>query len=426
MRVETYVLPRRWSALQNRSASAPSLHFDTLTRCLFKNHQGRKPLTVVAFLLTFCLWLPVVAANAGEILLTSSGNGQWQVSATELNNVHALDLQLNYDPQRLSGLTATAGAGLSGAMSAINDKIPGAIRLGAITSRPLPQSGILLNLQSSAPGAELVVSSFTVKTVDADGKVVPSTVRQQLPIQSPPAQTPPDTLTEAIKNPTSSQPLIVTPRRGGSVSGSVTLPNEAFPVSAERTPPPSPSTPAPEQWRTATPAIRSAAGPPAASGLEKRFHSQEEIVTAIDRLPQPWTVAAIKAIFLKPATASQVRQVPAVVLADGKSRVSLYLPKSLSQKTPTVGVQGCTLGSIWDAKEQGWEVELITRKGNWPGKALLMGEGDLIQFPVVIVPALTIIPPASDNATIPAVDFDTNGSITALDAYLYVGNLLAR
>ncbi|MBE0504066.1 MAG: hypothetical protein IBX46_08030 [Desulfuromonadales bacterium] len=93
---------------------------------------------------------------------------------------------------------------------------------------------------------------------------------------------------------------------------------------------------------------------------------------------------------------------------------------------PTVGVQGCTLGSIWDAKEQGWEVELITRKGIWPAKALLLGEGDLIQFLVVVVPALVVILPANDNLPIPVVDFDGDSRIDALDAYLYVGNLLAR
>ena len=391
------------------------------------NKQERKqPMTMVALLLSLCLWLPAVAANAGEILLTSSGSGQWQVSGNDLNNVHALDLQLNYDPQRLSGLTATAGAGLAGAMTAINDKVPGTIRLGVASTQPLPPNSILLNLQSSAPGAELLVSSFTVKTVDGDGKVVPTTVRQQLPILSPPPQTPPDTPTETVTNPTAPEPPLVTPLRGGSDSGSVTLPVGSAHAEAEKMPDPSLPAAAPEEKRAAEPAASSAAEASAASGPEKRFHSQEEIVTAIERLPQPWTVAAIKTIFLKPATASQVRQIPPVALADGKSRVSLYLPKSLSQKTPTVGVQGCTLGSIWDAKEQGWEVELITRKEIWPAKALLLGEGDLIQFPVVIVPALAIIPPASDNSTIPATDFDANGSITALDAYLYVGNLLAR
>lgn len=379
-------------------------------------------MTVVALLLSLCLWLLAVAASAGEITLSHVGNGQWQVSASELKNIHALDLQLNYDPQRLPGLFATAGAGLAGAMSAINDKAPGIIRLGVASSQPLPQGGILLKLQTSVPESELLVHSFSVKTFDGDGKIVPTTALQQLP--APPLSLP--VPTETVTTPVSSQPLIVTPRRGSSVSGSVTLPAGYSPVGAEKTPPPPLPMPAQEQGRKTTPASISAAGAPASSGPEKRFHSQEEIVTAIERLPLPWTVAAIKTIFLKPATASQVRQIPPVVLADGKSRVSLYLPKSLSQKTPTVGVQGCSLGSIWDAREQGWEVELVTRTEVWPAKALLLGEGDLIQFPVVIVPSLAITPPASDNIAIPTVDYDGNGVITALDAYLYVGNLLAQ
>ena len=377
--------------------------------------------------LTVVLWfcLSTIAVSAGELLLSRGGNGQWQVSATDLKNVHALDLQLIYDPQRLSGLTATAGAGLAGAMSAINDNVPGVIRLGVASTQPLPQSGILLKLQSVVPESALVVNQFTAKTVDANGKVVQTTLRQQLPILSPPPQTPADTFTETISNPTVPESPLGTPRRAGSVSGSVTLPEGSSSATAEKMPPPPLLTPAPEQGTAAASATSSAAGVLSSSGPEKRFHSQEEIVIAIDRLPQPWTVAAIKSIFLKPATASQVRQIPPVVLADGKSKVSLFLPKSLSQKAPTVGVQGCTLGTIWDAKEHGWEVELITRKEIWPAKALLLGEDDLIQFPIVIVPGLTINPPASDSAVIPAVDFDANGSITALDAYLYVGNLLA-
>lgn len=383
---------------------------------------NRLVLTVVALLCTLCLWTSVVAVNAGEILLTNSGTGQWQVSSTGLNNIHALDLQLNYDPQRLSGLTATSGSGLSGAMSAINDTVPGILRLGVASTTALPPSGVLLTLQSSVAGAEMVVSAFTAKTVDGEGKVVATTVRQILPVPSTPAPVPTETVTTPIPSPL----ILETPRRGGFVAGSVTFPADPPAEAAEETPPPALPPPGIDQGTTAAAASSSAPGLPAFAGAEKRFHSQEEIVTAIARLPQPWTVAAIKAIFLKPASASQVRQIPAVVLADGKSRVSLFLPKALSQKTPAVGVQGCTLGSIWDAKEQGWEVELITHQDIWPALALLLGEGDLVQFPVVIVPALAITPPASDNLPIPAVDFDADGSITALDAYLYVGNLLAQ
>lgn len=382
----------------------------------------RPPLAVIALLLLGLL--SPRPASAGEIVLSSVGNGQWQVNATGLTDVHALDLDLRYDSQRLSGLTVTAGAGLTGAMSAINDKVPGTIRLGVASTQPLAPSGTLLNLQSSTPGAELVVSRFAVKTVDADGKVVATTLRQELPTLSPLPETDAGIATEETPDPLTSSPISIVTSRHPRTSGGTVLPL------AEEIPAP-PSSPEEEQRptpaaRVATAVTNSATAPPASSGPEKRFHSQEEIVLAIERLPQPWTVAAIKAIFLKPATASQVRQIPPVAFADGKSKILLYLPKSVSQKTPTVGVQGCILGAIADAGDLGWEVELVTRPDIWPAKALLLGEGDLIQFPVVIVPTLAITPPLRDNAPIPAVDFDNDGNITALDAYLYVGNLLAR
>lgn len=382
-------------------------------------HSGQQTLAVSALLLFSLLGLR--PASAGEVFLSSVGNGQWQVNATGLNNVHALDLELRYDPQRVSGLIVTAGAGLTGALTAINDKVPGTIRLSAASMQPLAPGGILLALQSSAPGAQLLVSRFSVKAVDADGKVVATTARQELPAQNPLSETLADNPTEMTAEPPTS--ARVTSRRTGTSGG--VLP----PVAEE--PPPRPSPPTREPLPTPAPTIAAATtnattAPPAAAGAEKRFHSQEEIVRAIERLPPPWTVGVITAIFLKPATASQVRQLPPVAFADGRSKIRLYLPRSLSQKTPSVGVQGCILNSIADAGDLGWEVELITRKNIWPAKALLLGEGDLIQFPVVIVPALAITPPTGNDSAIPAVDFDGDGNITALDAYLYVGNLLAQ
>lgn len=395
---------------------------------LRSRQQGRQPITVAGLLFLLNLLLPG-SATSGEVILSAIGNGQWQISAIGLTNVHALDLDFRYDVQRLSGLSVNAGAGLTGIMTAINNKVPGAVRLGVASTQPLPQNAVLLKLQSSVPGAELVVSFFTVKTVDVDGKVVPTVTRQQLPVSSSPQQTLSGSQTGTTSTATASQPLSVTRQRGGTVSGSMTLPAESSPPgssSGDEEPTPFlPSSPVSDQNGEAA-LSASAAGIPVTSGPEKRFHSQEEIVTAIDRLPRPWRVAAIKAIFLKPATSKLARQQPPVVLADGKSKVSLYLPKSLSQNTPTVGVQGCTLGTIWDAKEQGWEVELVTRDGVWPAKALLLGDGDLIQFPIVIVPALVLTPPENDDIAIPSIDFDGDRSITALDAYLYVGNLLAQ
>jgi hypothetical protein len=384
--------------------------------------QERQPLTVVALL--FLILISPLPASAGEVLLSALGSGQWQVSAIGLANIHALDLDLRYDAQRLPGLTATAGAGLSGAMTAINDKSPGTIRLGVASTQPLASDGVLLQLRTSAPGGEMVVSRFTVKTVDADGKGVATVVRQQLPAPSPLPEILPSTPVASTTTPASPLPLAAgtAPSHGGYGGSPPVVADESSPPpprQEEEVIPPAPLPAVP-------PASSSLSGIPASLGAEKHFHSQEEIVIAIERLPRPWTVAAVKAIFLASAKASPVRQVPAVVFADGKSRLKLYLPKTLSPLSPSVAVQGCTLGTIVNAGEQGWAVEIITRQEIWPAKALLLGEGDLIQFPLVIVPSLAITPPFSDNATIPAVDFDGNGVITALDAYLYVGNLLAQ
>lgn len=389
-----------------------------MTRLQHAKQQWQQPLAVIALLL-FSLLSPG-PANAGEVILSSVGNGRWQVSTTGLTNVHALDLDLRYDSQRLSNLTVTAGAGLTGAMSAINDKVPGIIRIGVASTQPLTASGILLNLQSSTPGAELLVSRFTIKTVDAGGKIVATTVRQELPDLNPGTETLADNPTEQVVEPIASS--IVTSRRTGTSGSSIAPPEEppSRPSPPKREPVPIPAT------TITTAATSTTTAPSASSGPEKRFHSQEEIVTAIERLPLPWTVAAIKAIFLKPATASQVRQEPPVALADGKSRFSLYLPKILSKKKPSIGVQGCVLGNIWDAGKDGWEVELMSRKEIWPAKALLLGEGELIQFPIVVVPILAITLPKSDNAAVPFVDYNADGNVTALDAYLYVGNLVAR
>jgi len=198
--------------------SADHLKLDGYNQMQTKKQTRRHLLSLSRLFLTICLLFPAATASAGEILLSQVGNGQWQVSAAELKNVQALDLQLNYDPQRLSGLTVTAGAGLAGAMSAINDKTPGLIRLGVASTQPLPASGILLKLQSSTPGAELLVRAFTVKVVDGDGKVVPTTLRQQLPL----APSLPPTPTEIVTLPGEAQPLVVTPppnlpfERGGT------------------------------------------------------------------------------------------------------------------------------------------------------------------------------------------------------------------
>lgn len=387
--------------------------------------KGRQPLTIVGLL--FILFLPLFDLSlAGEIVLTSVGSGQWQVNSSNLANVQALDLDLRYDQRRLTGAMVTVGAGVGSAITALNDKTPGIIRLAVASTQSLPQSGLLLKIQTSAPGSELWVTTFTAKAVDGEGKSVPTSVRQLLAGQSILPASPP------VTTDSSSQTMTIAPsdsrRHTGTTSGSVILPETPTPTpvmpqkTGREATAPQPARPVGNKGSTIS---ESATTIPASLGAEKRYHSQEEIVALIAQLPKPWTVTTIKSIFLKAPSASQVRQEPRVALADGRSHIKLFLPKSLSKFKPTIGTQGVTLGAIWDADEQGWQIDLTTKKNTWPAIAMLLGEKELIKFPVVIVPPLKITPPEKDDAPLSPADFDEDGRITATDAYLFVGNLLA-
>lgn len=401
-----------------------------MTLQLTDKKQSRPSLAVVVFVLFFALGWPTTAAFAGEILLSNVGSGQWQISSNALINIHVLDLTLRYEPQRLPAVTATVGSGASGGLTALNDKTPGLFRLGIASSKPLPASGVLLKFQSTSPGAELVVTQFTATASDGDGGPIAVTLRQQLPTPTslPPTTTETETVVATPENPPATTLSPTGPTRlTRIVAGGVVLPGgEATSESllSEHTTSVPPSLPVISREEKANkPALQ----PPAVSGPEKRFHSQEEIVTAIERLPKPWTIAAIKAIFLKPATIGKVRQEPVVVLADGKTGLRLYLAKTTSLKKPDIATQGVTLGAIWDAGALGWQVALVTQKNIWPAKALLLGDAELIQFPIVVVPALVNLPrPDNDDVVVPPVDFNGDGDMSAIDAYLYVGNLLVR
>lgn len=397
--------------------------------------NGRQSLAIVGllfFLYNSCFPL---AASAGDVLLSNLGSGQWQISVSGLSNVQGIDLLLGYDSQRLRGLTISTGAGLTGVLSAINDKVPGVIRLGAIASQPVPQNGVLLTLKSSVADSELVVTNFIVKTFDKAGKPVATTIRQHIsnPDATPQSNDLPTELSDSHRLTTPATTVesrtndaTVTSRRTGIVTLPANTPTPAAtsPLIATDATLPLPIPPASSMKAAA---ISIAGTVPASSGPEKRFHSQEDIVAVIEYLPKPWTVAAIKTVFLKPASACQVRQEPPVALADGKSRVKLYLPQTISKRKPDLAAQGIALGTVWETKGQEWQVDLVTKKDTWPATVLLLGEADLIRFAVVIVPVLSnVVSTTSDETTVPKIDFDGDGKVTATDAYLFVGNLLAQ
>lgn len=353
--------------------------------------------------------------HAAEVSLISTGTGVWTLTGNDLNEVSALDIDMRYDPGKLPKITVEQGGLLQGAMSVINDQTPGILRAASVTGKQFERNGTILILRSPLPGAELIPMTLKIRATDKNGQPVPIAVRNNTPLLAP-------------ENNLTKTALSTDSNHSGS-TGSITFPSA---------PPETPETPETPESRISIenepplpPTVQVApAIPGQAENIplpEKEFHSQESIIAALVKLGPAATVGALKTIFTSPGKDARVRQTPPVVFADGRSKVSLMLNKSASTNRPSIGVQGCRLAEIEDAGDAGWQIHLLTVAGAWPAKILLLGDNELVEFPLVIVPQIESIPRnLMDNAAIPALDLDQDGQHTPLDDYLLIGNLLAH
>lgn len=371
-------------------------------------HRLSRLLVPTGFLAIFLLGAQTQAA---EISLISAGPGVWTVTAKGLNEVSALDIDMRYDPSKLPKVTVEQGGLLQGAISVINDQTPGILRAASVTGKQFDRSGTILIIRSPIPGAELIPMTLKIRGTDKNGQAVPIVVRNNTPLLTP-------------ENDLTKTALSSESNHSGS-SGSISLPSA--PSAPPEIPDPQISV---ESDPPLPPIVQVAPAIPVQAENtplpEKEFHSQESIIAALVKLGPDATVGAVKAIFTSTAKDARVQQIPPVVFADGRSKVSLMLSKSVSTNRPSIGVQGCRLAEIEDAGDEGWQINLLTVAGDWPAKILLLGDNELVEFPLVIIPQIESIPRnLMDNAAIPALDLDQDGQHTPLDDYLLIGNLLA-
>lgn len=375
-----------------------------------------------AILIFLGIVLLSASAHAASVRLIDDGGGRWRLDAEAFSDVASIDITLSYDPTGTNFTSATPDTLLKGLLFADNLSQPGLLRIGAIGTSPVNGYGTLALLSTGTSPATLQIRSLSVRLHNPKGEsLAVSTILPAPNAKEPDIVTENPTTATVEPGTATAEAASIAERR--TMSGTVSLRKDSAPLVAPRS---AELTSPPDVGQNRGSATVPTPRPSSAPALpEKRFHAQQEIVKAIEQLPRPWTIAAIRAIFLAPATATSIRQYPPVVVADGVSRTTLYLPKSLGKQKPSIGVQGCRIGSIEDAGEQGWAVELITVKGVMSAKALLLGDDNLIQFPVVIVTPITLLPTENKHAAVPSIDLDGDGRITGVDAYIYVGNLLA-
>lgn len=89
---------------------------------------------------------------ASSIAILPAGDGIYVLQGTGVEGAAAMDIIVSYDPATLASPQVTQGALISGAMIAVNDTVPGKVRMGIVRTTPVKGSGILATLTFNRTG----------------------------------------------------------------------------------------------------------------------------------------------------------------------------------------------------------------------------------------------------------------------------------
>ena len=120
------------------------------------------------------------AGHAASMLeVVSAGDGVFTIQGTGIEGAGAIDFTVLYDTVSLANPRVVQGGLISGALMVVNDKTPGAVRLGIIRTTPIQGSGVIATMtfdrigNSTGKIASLAVNKFA----NANGQSIPVVAR---------------------------------------------------------------------------------------------------------------------------------------------------------------------------------------------------------------------------------------------------------
>jgi hypothetical protein len=131
---------------------------------------------IVVFILTMCL--PLSAFAVSTVTISSGGDGVFMLQGIGIENAAALDINIQYDTNTLANPQVVQGPLISGAMTAINQSVPGTVRMDIIRITPINGSGVIASLTfdliGTSPGS---IASMNVKLANIKGSPLSALVQ---------------------------------------------------------------------------------------------------------------------------------------------------------------------------------------------------------------------------------------------------------
>ncbi len=411
--------------------------------------------TIICFvLLAFTVFHSVSAhAMANVSLLPLPDGKSWNVQATGFENIAGVELTITYDSTAASAPKVVPGSFVAGAMFLPNTTKAGSIRIGIATTKILNASGPIATISFGKVSGAAKISLTSVNIIGNDLARAPVTASN--PTDQDAGTTEPkgdstshgDGQQDQYVNNQRGQTGYQPPSTGSGVvvtGGTITMPSETTTPAEERKSDPTPEYKE-EAQREAPAVARDTNGEPASKQQESakpqeiRIVPAKSVLTRFKEYKGEMTSKALIDLFAVDEKAV-VRQVPPIMIADGKSTLKIIIPGSEGKGAPNFALKKAKLASLKMSRDNNWIVETKPEKGATDVSVTMLLGDTAVEIPVNCAPKADVDLDKTgkidendfrlflkDRGTIKAPKYDVNndGSLSYIDDYIFTANFIA-
>jgi len=375
---------------------------------------------------------------AATLTIAPSGDGVYALQGVGMDGVAAMEIKVSYDPASLMNPRIAQGGLVSGAVVAINDRIPGQVRMAIIRTTPVKGNGVIATFTFDRAGSAAgKILSLTAKFSNIEGKAIPVLVQISNAAESAVSASDQGAAATVgsgaasaaagipVVTPGGAPMLVVAPAPGQQKEQAVSSPMATEPA-AEK-----------------TSATRATAVSPEAAGMTASLEQAkgiQQFTSVLDRFREyrgERTVKALLALFEQRDAASGFRQEPRAVLTDGKATAKIiFSAKAPGGLAPDFALNNARLISMKRDYDQPdtWVAEVKPGKGAHAASLIVSWNGAMREFPLTLAPKVTSDPKTPGKFTEKAFslylsgkgrDLNNDGTCDYIDDYMYAVNYVA-
>jgi hypothetical protein len=376
-------------------------------------------------------------ALATSILsIAPSGEGTYVVQGIGVESAAAMDITVSYDPATLASPQFTQGSLISGAMVAVNDTVPGTVRIGIVRTTPIAGTGVIATLAFTRVGnnpGNILALKTSISNIDGKALSVIAQISQQSDTTADASDSSVATGASAATSLASAAPVgveltpkLVGPSGNAEDKGGLSAVQSSVAGTAME-----PASASQETSVTAdTSGITAASEPP-----RNKIQQFDSVLMRFKKYTGERTAKAVIAMFEQDEMMSYHQQ-PDVVLSDGETPVRITFISSSREITASdVAVLGARVVSVKKDPDytNTWIAELIPEK-NAIDASFAVTDGALKRvYPLTVAPRIALrtnkagLMTEQDLAAYlskPRQDVNSDGKKDYIDDYIATANYL--